>query len=495
MKVLFISLGCDKNLVDSEFMLGQLFDNGYEMTDDENDAEAIIINTCCFINDAKMESIETIIEMAEYKKTGKCKVLIVCGCLAQRYADEIKEEIPEVDAVIGTTAYDELASIINEVLQNKTHVKLKDINYLPKQSGRRIHSTGTVYSYLKIAEGCNKNCTYCIIPSLRGSYRSVPMDDIVRQAAELADSGVKELIIVAQETTLYGIDLYGYNALPELLNRLCEIDNIKWLRILYAYPEDITEELMDTINKQDKICAYIDMPVQHASDNILRRMGRHTTQKELIEKIEMIRSKVPGVAIRTTLITGFPGETEEDHKVLLDFIKKVRFDRLGVFKYSPEENTAAFNFEKQIDDDTNSEKSNFCRNLWLDYHKSHLLQGLVKKIAAFHLYGADRKIYTDEEIKIYSNLARRRLAEMTLLERYDCHKENFDSVRGSFFPANIPMLCILSSHRIKKIKDWYGLHKNLSENPGSKIVTLKGGKDLHLKQSERLAEEIKAFLL
>lgn len=352
MKVLFISLGCDKNLVDSEFMLGQLFDNGYEMTDDENDAEAIIINTCCFINDAKMESIETIIEMAEYKKTGKCKVLIVCGCLAQRYADEIKEEIPEVDAVIGTTAYDELASILNEVLQNKTPVKLKDINYLPKQSGRRIHSTGTVYSYLKIAEGCNKNCTYCIIPSLRGSYRSVPMDDIVRQAAELADSGVKELIIVAQETTLYGTDLYGYNALPELLNRLCEIDNIKWLRILYAYPEDITEELMYTINKQDKICAYIDMPVQHASDNILRRMGRHTTQKELIEKIEMIRSKVPGIAIRTTLITGFPGETEEDHKVLLDFIKKVRFDRLGVFKYSPEENTAAFNFEKQIDDDT-----------------------------------------------------------------------------------------------------------------------------------------------
>lgn len=352
MKVLFISLGCDKNLVDSEFMLGQLFDNGYEITDDENDAEAIIINTCCFINDAKMESIETIIEMAEYKKTGKCKVLIVCGCLAQRYADEIKEEIPEVDAVIGTTAYDELASILNEVLQNKTPVKLKDINYLPKQSGRRIHSTGTVYSYLKIAEGCNKNCTYCIIPSLRGSYRSVPMDDIVRQAAELADSGVKELIIVAQETTLYGTDLYGYNALPKLLNRLCEIDNIKWLRILYAYPEDITEELMDTINKQDKICAYIDMPVQHASDNILRRMGRHTTQKELIEKIEMIRSKVPDIAIRTTLITGFPGETEEDHKVLLDFIKKVRFDRLGVFKYSPEENTAAFNFEKQIDDDT-----------------------------------------------------------------------------------------------------------------------------------------------
>lgn len=352
MKVLFISLGCDKNLVDSEFMLGQLFDNGYEMTDDENDAEAIIINTCCFINDAKMESIETIIEMAEYKKTGKCKVLIVCGCLAQRYADEIKEEIPEVDAVIGTTAYDELASILNEVLQNKTLAKLKDINYLPKQSGRRIHSTGTVYSYLKIAEGCNKNCTYCIIPSLRGSYRSVPMDDIVRQAAELADSEVKELIIVAQETTLYGTDLYGYNALPKLLNRLCEIDNIKWLRILYAYPEDITEELMDTINKQDKICAYIDMPVQHASDNILRRMGRHTTQKELIEKIEMIRSKVPDIAIRTTLITGFPGETEEDHKVLLDFIKKVRFDRLGVFKYSPEENTAAFNFEKQIDDDT-----------------------------------------------------------------------------------------------------------------------------------------------
>ncbi len=352
MKVLLISLGCDKNLVDSEFMLGELFDNGYEMTDNEEDAEAIIINTCCFINDAKMESIETIIEMSQYKKTGKCRALIVCGCLAQRYADEIRKEIPEVDAVIGTTAYEELICALEEVLQSKDSIRLKDINYMPKQSGRRIHSTGTVYSYLKIAEGCNKNCTYCIIPSLRGAYRSVPMEDLIDQAVKLAESGVKELILVAQETTLYGTDLYGYNALPKLLSRLCRIEALNWIRILYAYPEDITEELMDTINKEDKICAYIDMPVQHASDDILRRMGRHTARKELEEKISMIRKKVPGIAIRTTLITGFPGETKEDHRILLDFVKNMRFDRLGVFKYSPEENTAAYDFEKQIDDAT-----------------------------------------------------------------------------------------------------------------------------------------------
>ncbi len=352
MKVLLISLGCDKNLVDSEFMLGELFDNGYEITDNEAEAEAIIINTCCFINDAKMESIETIIEMAEYKKSGVCKALIVCGCLAQRYREEIIKEIPEVDAVVGTTAYEELIKALNDAVTHKMSVNIKDINYLPMQKGRRIYSTGTVYSYLKIAEGCNKKCTYCIIPSLRGSYRSVPMEDIIKQAEYLASSGVRELIIVAQETTLYGIDLYGHDALPELLDRLCLIDDIKWIRILYAYPEDITEELMDTINRQDKICAYIDMPIQHASDSILRRMGRHTTQKELTDKIKLIRKKVPGIAIRTTLITGFPGETDEDHKILLDFIKSMRFERLGVFKYSPEENTAAADFEKQIDDDT-----------------------------------------------------------------------------------------------------------------------------------------------
>lgn len=352
MKVLLISLGCDKNLVDSEFMLGTMLDNGYEITDDETEAEVIVINTCCFINDAKMESIETIIEMAEYKKQGKCKSLIICGCLAQRYSDEIRKEIPEVDAIVGTTAYEDIIKAIENSVNNKMSVNIKDINYLPSQSGRRIHSTGTAYSYLKIAEGCDKGCTYCIIPSLRGEYRSVPMEDIIKQAEYLAMSGVSELIIVAQETTLYGTDLYGYNALPKLLDRLCEIEQLRWIRILYAYPEDITEELMDTINAQDKICAYIDMPIQHASDNILRRMGRHTTGKELAEKIEMIRRKVPGIAIRTTLITGFPGETEEDHRILLDFVKNMRFDRLGVFKYSPEENTAAADFDKQIDDDT-----------------------------------------------------------------------------------------------------------------------------------------------
>lgn len=351
MKILMISLGCDKNLVDSEFMLGSVLDNGYEITDDETLADVIIVNTCCFIHDAMEESIETILEMAEYKKNGRCRALIVCGCLAQRYHKEIREEIPEVDAVIGTTAYEDIAAAVEDAVGGSYSEVIKDIDYMPSQNARRVYSTGLEYSYLKIAEGCDKHCTYCIIPKLRGAYRSVPMPELVKQAEYLASCGVKELILVAQETTLYGTDIYGKDSLPELLDRLCEVDGIEWIRLMYAYPEDITEELVQTIKKQNKICNYIDMPVQHASDNILKKMGRKTTKAELAAKINMLRSEIPDIAIRTSLITGFPGETEEEHRELLEFVREIRFERLGVFMYSEEENTPAAAFERQIPED------------------------------------------------------------------------------------------------------------------------------------------------
>ncbi len=351
MKILMISLGCDKNLVDSEFMLGSILGSGCEITDDETMADVIIVNTCCFIHDAMEESIETILEMAEYKKNGRCRALIVCGCLAQRYHKEIREEIPEVDAVIGTTAYEDIAKAVEEAVGGGYSEIIKDINYMPSQNARRVFSTGLEYSYLKIAEGCDKHCTYCIIPKLRGSYRSVPMPELLKQAEYLASCGVKELIIVAQETTLYGTDIYGKDSLPKLLDKLCEVDGIEWIRLLYAYPEDITEELIQTIKKQDKICNYIDMPIQHASDNILRRMGRKTTKAELAAKINMLRSKIPDIAIRTSLITGFPGETEAEHRELIEFVKEIKFERLGVFMYSEEENTPAASFDGKIPDD------------------------------------------------------------------------------------------------------------------------------------------------
>ncbi len=351
MRILLISLGCDKNLVDSEFITGLILDEGYELTDDEAKADIIIINSCCFINDAKMESIETILEMAEYKKTGSLKALIVCGCLAQRYVDEIQKEIPEVDAVVGTTAYEDIVDVIKKTLAGKKDSFIKDINYMPSQAGRRAFQSGTAYSYLKIAEGCDKKCTYCIIPSLRGSYRSVPMNELINQTGQLADAGVKELMIVAQETTLYGTDIYGYNALPELLENISKVDGIKWIRLLYAYPEDITDDLIDIMAANPKICHYIDMPIQHAADNILKRMGRRTTGVGLEQIIDRLRSRIPDIAIRTTLITGFPGETQKEHEILLDFVKRMRFDRLGVFPYSPEEGTPAAGFSEQIADD------------------------------------------------------------------------------------------------------------------------------------------------
>ena len=348
MKLLFVSLGCDKNLVDSEEMLGVLTRDGFEIVDDETQADVIVVNTCCFINDAKEESVETILEMAEYKKEGTCKVLIVTGCMAQRYKNEIIEEIPEVDAVLGTTSYGEILKAVHEALEGKHFQEFKDIDYLPEDMGERVLTTGGHFGYLKIAEGCDKHCTYCIIPKLRGRFRSVSMERLLRQAQDMADQGVKELILVAQETTVYGTDLYGKKSLHLLLKELCKIKGIRWIRVLYCYPEEIYDELIRTMKEEKKICHYLDLPIQHASDRILKRMGRRTSKAELVDIVEKLRREIPDIVLRTTLITGFPGETQEDHEELMEFVDEMEFDRLGVFTYSPEEDTPAASMENQI---------------------------------------------------------------------------------------------------------------------------------------------------
>ena len=355
-KILFISLGCDKNLVDSEVMLGILADRGFEMTDTEDDADIIIINTCCFINDAKEESINTILEMAEYKKTGPCKALIVTGCLAQRYKQEIVDEIPEVDAVIGTSKYDEIFDAVDQALKGSHFLDVDDLDRLPSVPGKRILTTGGHYAHLKIAEGCDKHCTYCIIPKIRGNYRSVPMEQLLAEAASLAEQGVKELMLVAQETTLYGVDLYGKKSLHILLKELAKIKGIRWIRILYCYPEEIYPELIETIKNEKKVCHYLDMPIQHASDAILKRMGRRTTKAQLKETVSLLRKEIPDIVLRTTLIAGFPGETQEQHEELMEFVDEMEFERLGVFAYSPEENTPAASMPDQIPEEIKEER-------------------------------------------------------------------------------------------------------------------------------------------
>lgn len=356
MKILFISLGCDKNLADSEEMLGLLTAGGHEITDDETQADAIVINTCCFIKDAKEESVETILEMAEYKKTGSCHALIVTGCMAQRYQKEIIEEVPEVDAVLGTTSYGDIVKALEEAVAGNHFEEFRDIDYLPDTGGKRVLTTGGHFGYLKIAEGCDKHCTYCIIPKLRGKFRSVPMERLIAQAEDMAEQGVKELILVAQETTVYGKDLYGKKSLHILLKKLCEIRGIRWIRILYCYPEEIYDELIETIRDEKKICHYLDIPIQHASDRILKRMGRRTSKQELIDIVGKLRKEIPDIVLRTTLITGFPGETEEDHEELKEFVDEMEFDRLGVFTYSPEENTPAAEMADQVPEEVKEER-------------------------------------------------------------------------------------------------------------------------------------------
>ena len=354
--VLFVSLGCDKNLADSEEMLGLLVAHGYTITNDETKADVAVVNTCAFIHDAKEESIANILEMARYKEEGTLKVLAVTGCLAQRYKEEIIKEIPEVDVVLGTTSFDDLLKALDQAFEGEKSLEFKDISAMPEIESKRMITTGGHFEYLKIAEGCDKHCTYCIIPKLRGKYRSVPMEKLIRQAEYLAEQGVKELILVAQETTIYGMDLYGEKSLHKLLKALCQIPGICWIRVLYCYPEEIYPELIQVMKEEKKICHYLDLPIQHASDKILKRMGRRTTKEELKQIVSDLRTAIPDIILRTTLITGFPGETQEDHEELMDFIDEMEFDRLGVFTYSPEEDTPAASMPDQIPEEVKEDR-------------------------------------------------------------------------------------------------------------------------------------------
>ena len=361
-KLFCVSLGCDKNLVDTEKMLGVAGGLGVSFTDDETEADAILINTCCFIGDAKEESVNTILEMARYKEEGKCRALIVAGCLAQRYKQEIIDEIPEVDAILGTTYYEEIGNVLTRLFgeekeKKEEHIScFHDLKELPETAKKRVMTTGGHYAFLKIAEGCDKRCSYCIIPYLRGPYRSVPMEQLLAEARELADNGVRELILVAQETTLYGKDLYGEKTLPKLLHELAQIPGIYWIRIQYCYPEEITDELIQTIKTEEKVCHYLDIPIQHASDRILKRMGRRTHKAELKERIGALRREIPDIALRTTFICGFPGETEEDHEELMEFVDEMEFERVGVFTYSAEEDTPAYSYPDQIPEEVKEER-------------------------------------------------------------------------------------------------------------------------------------------
>lgn len=378
MKVLLISLGCDKNLVVSEVMLGLLNKAGHQLTNDETEADVVVVNTCAFISDAKEESINTIIEMGELKKTGKLKKLIVAGCLSQRYKDEIMKELPEIDVIIGATNYDKIV----EAIGTDEESIVDDINYTPRPIAERIVTTNASMAYFKIAEGCNKLCTYCIIPHIRGRYRSMPMDSLIASAEKLASDGIKELVLVAQETTLYGVDLYGEKKLPELLTKLSEIEGIEWIRLLYCYPEEITDELIEVMATNPKICHYVDIPIQHSENAILKRMGRRTSREDIVELVGRLRTAMPDIAIRTTLISGFPGETQELHDGLVDFVDECEFDRLGVFTYSPEEGTPAAEYEDQVDGELAAKWRDEIMELQqeISYEKNQQMIGSTQKV-------------------------------------------------------------------------------------------------------------------
>lgn len=394
MKILFVSLGCDKNLVDTEMMLGELLQKGYEFTDDEEEADIVVVNTCCFIGDAKEESINMLLEMAELRKDGRIQLLVAAGCLAQRYKEEIQTEIPEVDVIIGTTAIENIVDAVESALHNKAQNYYADLNERPFTGVERVITTGGHFAYLKIAEGCNKHCTYCIIPKIRGEFRSVPIENLLQEARTLADKGVKELILVAQETTLYGMDLYGKKSLPRLLHELAAIPGIFWIRILYCYPEEITDELIQTIKEEPKVCHYLDIPIQHAADSVLKRMGRRTTQEQLRSMILHLREEIPDICLRTTLITGFPGETQEDHEELIEFVDDMEFDRLGVFTYSQEEDTPAAEMPGQIDEEVKQERQQEVMQLqqFIAFEKAEEMVGKVL-VAMIEGKLADEDVY------------------------------------------------------------------------------------------------------
>ena len=396
-KLFCVSLGCDKNLVDTEKMLGLLNGLGLTFTDDETEADVILVNTCCFIGDAKEESVNTLLEMARYREEGRCRALIVAGCLAQRYKQEILDEIPEVDAILGTTSYEEIAKVLEQVLEGEdnTHIAcFHGLEELPDAKAKRVVTTGGYYAFLKISEGCDKRCTYCIIPYLRGPYRSVPIEELVEEASQLARDGVKELILVAQETTLYGKDIYGEKSLPRLLHELGKIPGIQWIRIQYCYPEEITDELIEAIRTEEKVCHYLDIPIQHASDRILKRMGRKTNRAELTERIGSLRRAVPDIALRTTLISGFPGETESDHEELMDFVNEMEFERLGVFTYSAEEDTPAYSYPDQVPQELKEERRGELMELQQDIAFEHC-ENMVGQVLTVLIEGkvVDEPVY------------------------------------------------------------------------------------------------------
>jgi len=356
LKIALESLGCSKNLVDAEIMMGILNEKGYRLTGDFDEADVIIVNTCGFIESAKQESIDTILDFADLKQTGNLKLLIVTGCLAQRYADELKEEIPEIDAIVGTGSYQNIDEIIGKLKDEHQIVSLNNIEFAYDETLPRYVSTPSHMAYLKIGEGCDNKCTYCIIPKLRGKYRSRKMEDIISEAKKLAEMGVKELIVIAQDTTKYGVDLYGEERLAELLEELAQIDGFKWIRVMYSYPESITEKLVNVISKYDNICNYFDMPIQHASNRILKLMNRKTTKEDILSKVNMIRNIIPDATLRTSIIVGFPGETDEDFEELVDFVKEVEFDKLGVFTYSREEDTPADRLPNHLEEEVKLER-------------------------------------------------------------------------------------------------------------------------------------------
>lgn len=405
MKIMFVSLGCDKNLVDSEMMLGMLREQGYEFTDDELQADIVVVNTCCFINDAKEESINTLLEMAELKEKGQLKALIAAGCLAQRYKEEIQKEIPQVDAILGTMAIDAVAQAIEETLAGSGQNHYKDLGAEPVYGKKRIVTTGGHFAYLKIAEGCDKHCTYCIIPKVRGNYRSVPMESLIKEAEELVQGGVRELILVAQETTLYGVDLYGKKSLPALLRKLAEIDGLYWIRVLYCYPEEIDDELIAVIKSEDKVCNYLDIPIQHASDSILKRMGRRTSREQLREIIGRLRAQIPDICLRTTLIAGFPGETSKDYGQLLEFIDEIEFDRLGVFAYSQEEDTPAAEMDGQVREDVKLQRQKEIMELQQDI-AFDLAEEMIGRVLYAMVEGkvADEDVYVARTYKDAPNV-------------------------------------------------------------------------------------------
>lgn len=404
MNILMVSLGCDKNLCDSEAMLGLLQSQGYNITNDESEADVVIVNTCSFINDAMEESVNTVLEMAELKKD-RLKYLIVSGCLAERFKEEIFEEIPEVDACVGTTSFDRIIQVIEELDTKDRVCVFDDVDRLAIVDTNKVITSGTFMGYLKIAEGCNKYCTYCVIPKIRGRYRSIPMEKLIKEAEYMASQGIKELVLVAQETTCYGIDLYGEKSLPKLIREIAKIQGIEWIRVMYCYPEEIDDELIDVFANEPKLCHYIDMPLQHCEDEVLKRMGRKTDKESIINVINKLRKSVPDIAIRTSLITGFPGETDEEHENLLRFLDEYELDRVGVFTYSREDNTPAAGFDNQIPEDKakiwRDEIMELQQEVSLD--KNVELVGTVMKVI-IEGYSPDEDVYVGRTYKDAPNV-------------------------------------------------------------------------------------------